>query len=104
MLDVYNIKSISAGDYVLDLGAGIGEFAVLASKRVGDNGLVIAIEPSPIDFSMLKLNLSENKCHNVIPVNLAVSDKSGELGLSFKGGRIQSRCSYSRTAVKRSKN
>ncbi len=95
VLDIYNVKMLRAGDYIIDLGAGIGEFSILASKIVGDKGMVIAVEPSPIDFSTLKLNLDTNtlklnldtnNCNNVIPVNFALSDKDDEeLMLSFKG-------------------
>ena len=38
------------GDAVIDCGAGIGEFTVLAAKRVGPEGLVLAFEPKPRKF------------------------------------------------------
>ena len=51
ILDVYESRNIRKGDMLIDIGAGIGEFAVLASKLVGNNGKVIAIEPSPDDLT-----------------------------------------------------
>lgn len=84
VLDVYDIKNVHQGDTVVDIGAGIGEFALLASRRAGSKGKVIAIEPSPEDYATLLLNIKENGCSNVIPLNVAVSDKPGTLELEFK--------------------
>jgi predicted methyltransferase len=36
-----------SGDIVLDIGAHIGYYTIIASKRVGPNGKVIAIEADP---------------------------------------------------------
>lgn len=85
ILDVYNSGNIQRGNIVIDIGAGIGEFALLASKLVGPEGKVVAIEPSPDDFITLKKNLEANNCKNVIPINKAVSDKRSFVELSFKG-------------------
>ncbi len=41
VLDVYPVKSIKEGDVVLDLGAGIGEYSLLASKAVGPDGFIV---------------------------------------------------------------
>ena len=84
VLDVYDIMNVHQGDTVVDIGAGIGEFALLASRRAGGKGKVIAIEPSPEDYATLLLNIKENGCSNVIPLNVAVSDKPGTLELEFK--------------------
>lgn len=51
---VYDINNLSEGDAVLDLGAGIGEFSLFSSRKVGTSGLMIAIEPSERDFETLK--------------------------------------------------
>lgn len=65
------------------------EFAILASNRVGEEGKVIAIEPSPDDFKTLQDNIEENGCNNVIPINSAVSDKKEKLLLNFKGREFE---------------
>ena len=89
VLNVYRIQKIKRGSVVLDIGAGIGEFAILASKKVGKEGKVIAIEPSPDDFKTLQDNIEENGCSNVIPINSAVSDKKEKLLLKFKGRKFE---------------
>ena len=44
------------GDTVLDIGAYVGMFTIKASKAVGPTGRVIAIEPSPENYALLKRN------------------------------------------------
>lgn len=91
VLDVYRSRYIPKHSTVVDLGAGIGEFSMLASKVIGNNGTIIAIEPSPDDFNTLTKNLKENRCNNVIPLNIAVSDHSEDLTLQFKGKRFKTK-------------
>jgi len=51
-------KSFSAalkqGDCVWDVGANVGYYTRLFSKRVHDQGIVFAFEPSPVNFKQLK--------------------------------------------------
>ena len=89
VLNVYRIQKIKRGSVFLDIGAGIGEFAILASKKVGKEGKVIAIEPSPDDFKTLQDNIEENGCSNVIPINSAVSNRKERLLLKFKGREFE---------------
>ena len=44
---------IQPGEFVLDIGANCGFFTDVALKKVGSDGLVIAIEPHPQNFKML---------------------------------------------------
>src|SRR5437870_6212555 len=69
VLDTYRSDLLRKNDIVLDLGAGIGDFSVLASKRVGPLGKVIAIEPDHDDYKLLEMNMKNNNCLNVIPLN-----------------------------------
>lgn len=90
VLDVYGAYNIQKGDIVVDIGAGIGEFSIIASKLVGAEGNVIAIEPSPDDFETLLLNLEENGCKNVIPLSVGVSDRAKTIEIKFKGRNFRS--------------
>lgn len=92
VLDVYHKGLLNTGNTVLDLGAGIGVFAILASRMVGPKGLVIAIEPSPDDYKTLLYNLRVNHCDNVSPINVAVANFNGELSLEFKGKTFKAMC------------
>lgn len=85
VLNVYRVQKIKKGSIVVDVGSGIGEFAVIASKMVWNEGRVIAIEPSPGDFKTLLYNIRENNCSKVVPINSAVSNKKEKLSLTYKG-------------------
>jgi len=67
-----------AGWIVIDVGAHIGLYTIRAARLVGSDGVVIAIEPNPSSYEVLKLNLKLNRLTNVIPVNIAISNFSGK--------------------------
>jgi FkbM family methyltransferase len=71
-------KYLKLGMRVLDLGANIGFYTLLASTKVGNSGQVISFEPSPQNLKMINLSLKENSFSNVIVVNAAVSDFVGK--------------------------
>ena len=50
------VKNIKDGDTVIDVGANIGEFSLIASTKVGPKGIVIAIEPLKQAVSWLEKN------------------------------------------------
>ncbi len=66
------------GDVFVDVGAHLGWYTTLASRAVGDAGKVFAFEPNRKSYELLKKNLAENKCFNVVLEHVAVSDSSGE--------------------------
>jgi len=72
--DHYNFSQLKLGMIIVDIGAHIGTFTLLASKIVGEQGKVIAIEPEVHNFEQLKRNLELNRIKNVVPVNVALSD------------------------------
>jgi len=57
--------SCGEGDSVVDIGAHVGCFTMKAAKAVGNQGLVIAIEPEPENLAMLDENIRRNKLTNV---------------------------------------
>lgn len=69
------------GGVVLDIGANIGYYTLLLSRLVGNEGLVVAVEPHPVNFHLLQLNLRINRVSNVRLVSAAVSDEEGEAHL-----------------------
>lgn len=66
------------GETVFDLGAQQGCYATYAARRVGPSGSVVAIEPEPRNFSLLKANLEGNQLSNARALPLAVSDRPGD--------------------------
>jgi len=69
------------GDIVVDIGAHIGRYTIIASKQVGTNGKVVAIEAHPGNFEMLNRNIKLNQLTNVIPLNYAVYSKETKIKL-----------------------
>ncbi len=69
------------GDTVIDVGANVGWYTIIASKLVGKDGTVIAFEPEPENFAILKRNVLANGCDNVILEQKALSNAAGTLTL-----------------------
>lgn len=88
VLDIYSLSRIQRGTVVLDVGAGVGDFAIAAARRVGPEGLVVAIEAGADDFATLEENLRRNRTRNVMAYNLAAGEAAGSVDLLFKGSRF----------------
>jgi len=69
------------GDVLVDIGAHIGKYTVTAAKLVGNEGMVVAIEPCPVNYHTLLRNIGFNKLQNVIALNFAAWDEDCELKL-----------------------
>lgn len=73
---------IKGGDVVIDVGAYIGYFSLLAAKIVGDDGFVYLFEPIPQNFQRILKNLEVNQANNVKAYNLGLSDREEILSFS----------------------
>jgi FkbM family methyltransferase len=74
-------EAVRPGATVLDLGAHIGAYTLLAAALVGPSGRVIAFEPDPRSFAWLRRNIRRNRCRHVTPIQQAVADRSGSATL-----------------------
>lgn len=72
-------KELKKDMVCLDVGGNIGYYTLFESNIVGENGKVIAIEPSPPNFQHLKKNLEIQNTENVDAYNFAAGDKDGEI-------------------------
>lgn len=68
-------KVVKPNMRVVDIGAHIGYYTVLASKLVGDNGKVWAFEPEPRNYSELLKNIALNQLNNVVAAPYAIGNK-----------------------------
>jgi FkbM family methyltransferase len=73
------IKELKQDMFCLDLGSNIGYYAVIESNIVGESGKIFAIEPSPVNFPILKLNLENQKKNNFSVHNIAIGDKNEDM-------------------------
>jgi FkbM family methyltransferase len=72
----------NAGDVVFDVGAGIGEEAIVMSPLVGVGGLIVSIEAQPTVFRCLERTISLSQLANVRAVHCAVADHPGTARIS----------------------
>jgi len=67
------------GDTVLDLGANIGWYSVLAAKILGGTGRVLAFEPDAANARLLEINAAVSDQHGTIQIfRTAVGDRDAE--------------------------
>lgn len=85
---------VREGDVVVDLGASMGYFTLLAAKLVGKKGKVYAFEPAPINYSLLIKNIELNGYDNVVLVQKAVSNVSGTVKLFLSNEDIGNNTIY----------
>ena len=69
------------GDIAVDVGAHIGAYTIIASKRVGSAGKVVAIEADPGNFDLLSRNIQLNKLSNVMALNYAAYSEEKKIKL-----------------------
>lgn len=65
---------------VIDVGANVGQFS-LAVHQLSPTSKIIAIEPIPQIFQVMKKNISQ--ISNIILLNTAIGDSAGKLKMSF---------------------
>ncbi len=69
------------GEVVVDIGAHIGRYTLIGSKRVGPKGKVVAIEAHPSVLKMLNKNIKLNNLTNVTALNYAVYSEETKIKL-----------------------
>jgi len=72
---------VKEGDVVLDLGANVGYYSLLAARLIGEKGKVYAFEPEPVNYSLLLKNIELNGYDNIVAVQKAVSNVAGKVRL-----------------------
>jgi FkbM family methyltransferase len=71
-------ETLKPGMVFFDIGAYHGIFSLVAGRRLGRSGRVVAFEPSPREFSRLKLHLRWNHIEDARAEPLAVGSDAGE--------------------------
>ncbi|MFC2494678.1 MAG: FkbM family methyltransferase [Candidatus Absconditicoccaceae bacterium] len=71
----YFCDNIKKGSVFLDIGANIGYYSLIASKKVGLDGRVIAFEPVKKNYEALLKNIEINSITNVSVFNFGLGNK-----------------------------
>jgi FkbM family methyltransferase len=71
------LRALRPGMTVVDVGANVGYYTLLASRAVGPTGRVYAFEPEPRNFGLLRRTILANGLHWVTASNKALWDKTG---------------------------
>ena len=72
-------RLLRRGDVFVDVGANWGYFTLAAAHWDGDSGRVLAFEPEPRLFKLLRMNLEANALRQVVPRRLAIADGAGRI-------------------------
>jgi FkbM family methyltransferase len=79
-------RTLTSGMTYWDVGTHVGFFALLAGRRVGPSGSVVAFEPIPENRTRLAQNVELNGAANVSIVPSAVGREPGEATMYSRGG------------------
>ncbi len=98
------LGTLKEGSTVVDAGANIGFYSLMASQEIGPAGRIFSFEPVPETFARLTENVERNALNNITPVNQALWNKSDTLRFSLAKENEQNIGGYSfsesETAVK----
>lgn len=94
-------STVRTGDTVVDVGAFLGHFTLLAARAAGPSGHVHAFEPDPRDYVWLVRNIEANGfTDRVVSEAVAVSNRSGTALLHLaERDRSQSSIVFAEDAV-----
>ena len=72
---------VKPGMTVIDIGANIGLYSVIAGRLVGDNGKVFSFEPENKNYEFLSNNIKANNLKNVLLNKTAISNEKSTKNL-----------------------
>ncbi len=84
---------VRPGDVMVDVGANIGYFSLLAARLAGPSGTVYALEPAASTYAELCANIALNRAVNVVPLQVAAGAEEALLPLRVPRGGNSGRAS-----------
>ena len=77
------IKHLEPEGDVLDVGAHLGKYSLIAAKYAGNNSRVFSFEPHPRTYKFLTENIYQNSLEKrIFPFNTALADSDGDATLN----------------------
>ncbi len=75
---------VSPGDFIIDIGAHLGDTTVPMALAAGKEGTVLALEPNRYVFKILEKNASLNAgLTHIIPLNIAATAADGQFEFNY---------------------
>ena len=74
---------LETGDCVIDAGAHLGIFSIIAAKKVGKQGKVYAFEPIQEIVSLLNRSIAINDSRNIEVIPYALGEKNHKIAFSI---------------------
>lgn len=74
---------LKPGMVILDIGANMGIYSILATKVLNGSGQIIAFEPDKQHFETISKSINKNKIQNIVLYNKAVGNKEQYLSLKI---------------------
>jgi FkbM family methyltransferase len=90
-------KELKDGMLCMDLGANIGYITLLMADKVGENGMIYAVEPDPSNIELLNMNVKLNNFDNRVKIfDMGISNKLGSMNFfigksSNLGGMVKTK-------------
>lgn len=79
--EIWRYLKPKKGEVFIDVGTNVGKYALKVAKIVGNEGLVIALEPHPNNWRCCQRASIINKLNNIIAVKAAAWEKDCKLNL-----------------------
>ena len=84
-------ENVEPGEVFYDIGANIGVYSILASRRVGASGSVVSFEPHGPNFACLLENILANNLTGIVtPTDVALADVPGCFPFHYTSSRAGS--------------
>jgi FkbM family methyltransferase len=77
---------VKPGDWVIDVGANVGQYTLRLSELVGKEGRVIAFEPIAETTEILAAMARRARYRNISVLNIAASERAGEIWFRVPNG------------------
>lgn len=78
-LSVFMLRALDKGDVVVDVGANIGYFSLIAASVVGKNGKVLAVEANPQNADRIRDNIKLNNMECIDVIDKAAGRDFGDI-------------------------
>lgn len=88
-------ETLEDGMNVLEIGANIGYYAIIEADHVGKDGSIIAVEPTPRNYDLLKKNVTLNQYENVSCIRKALGSEIGKSKMKISQAPNRNRISNS---------